>query len=86
MRSQFITTALCGVVAGAVIASTIAAFAAKPAPSGTEIVVDKQNGAVTFFIDGFKVASFEATGLHVAGDLTFDGKLLNAKETQGRAP
>lgn len=54
------------------------AFAAKPAaPERVVIVSDHEAGAVRFMIDGKEQARLDATGLHVRGDISYDGTLTD---------
>jgi phage baseplate assembly protein gpV len=56
--------------------------AAEPAKK-VEIITDQEAGAVRIVIDGRGVATIDADGLHVAGNLSYTGTLT---DTGGQAP
>jgi len=86
----FLTTAAFSVVASASTTVTPelgktasrSAIAQKDA-TATRIVIDPKSNTIRFMISGKEVGLFDKTGLHVNGDVTYSGMMIDTGTAKG---
>jgi hypothetical protein len=71
MRSHFIW------IFSILLAFALGSVTGAGASSSTQIVADETAGVIRVMVKGKEVATFDHAGLHVAGDVAFDGKLAD---------